>query len=99
MKGRSFSGKITIRTELLSVFLTAVLIPIIIFSIFTVRSGNIALEREAKETYTQMTKQIAMIFSEYISWVDQTTRMVDNTPPCLNTCAISLRNLKRTPSP
>lgn len=79
MKGRSFSGKVTIRTELLSVFLTAVLIPIIIFSIFTVRSSNIALEREAKETYTQMTKQIAMIFSEYISRVDQTTRMVDNT--------------------
>lgn len=26
-----------------------------------------------------MTKQIAMIFSEYISRVDQTTRMVDNT--------------------
>lgn len=79
MKARKFSGKITIRTELLSVFLTAVMIPIIIFGIFTVRSSNIALEKEAKKTYTQMTKQIAMIFSEYISRVDQTTRMVDNT--------------------
>lgn len=79
MKARKFSGKVTIRTELLSVFLTAVMIPIIIFGIFTVHSSNIALEKKAKETYTQMTKQIAMIFSEYISRVDQTTRMVDNT--------------------
>ena len=63
----------------MSVFLTAVLIPIIIFGFFTVRSSNNALENEASETYTQMTKQIAMIFSEYISRVDQTTRMVDNT--------------------
>lgn len=79
MRNHSFSGKVTIRTKLLSVFLTAVLIPIIIFGFFTVRSSNTALENEASETYTQMTKQIAMIFSEYISRVDQTTRMVDNT--------------------
>lgn len=79
MRNHSFSGKVTIRTKLLSVFLAAVLIPIIIFGFFTVRSSNTALENEASETYTQMTKQIAMIFSEYISRVDQTTRMVDNT--------------------
>ena len=79
MRNHSFSGKVAIRTKLLSVFLTAVLIPIIIFGFFTVRSSNTALENEASETYTQMTKQIAMIFSEYISRVDQTTRMVDNT--------------------
>ena len=67
MRNHSFSGKVTIRTKLLSVFLTAVLIPIIIFGFFTVRSSNNALENEASETYTQMTKQIAMIFSEYIA--------------------------------
>ena len=79
MKAQNFSGRVTIRTKLLSVFLTSVMVPIIIFGIFMVRSSNNALEKEAAETYTQMTKQIAMIFSEYISRVDQTTRMVDNT--------------------
>ena len=94
MRNHSFSGKVTIRTKLLSVFLTAVLIPIIIFGFFTVRSSNTALENEASETYTQMTKQIAMIFSEYISRVDQTTRMVDNTAAVPDS-----PNLKQTPPP
>lgn len=43
------------------------------------RTGNTEIEKEASETYTQMAKQLSITFSEYISRVDQTTRMVDNT--------------------
>ena len=71
--------RISVRTKLLCVFLSSVIIPLIVFGLFMFRTGSAKIENEAAETYTQMTKQLSIIFSEYISRVDQITRMVDNT--------------------
>lgn len=71
--------RISVRTKLLCVFLTSVIIPLIVFGLFMFRTGSAKIENETAETYTQMTKQLSIIFSEYISRVDQITRMVDNT--------------------
>lgn len=80
MTHRKSTRRISVRTRLLCVFLTSVIIPLIVFGLFMFHTSSTKIENEAAETYTQMTKQLSIIFSEYISRVDQITRMVDNTP-------------------
>ena len=79
MTVRSVPRRISVRTRLLCVFLTSVIVPLIVFGLFMFHTSSAKIENEAAETYTQMTKQLSIIFSEYISRVDQITRMVDNT--------------------
>lgn len=71
--------RLTVRAELLGVFLPCVLVPLLIFGLFLFRSGSAELVEESAGTYDQMIRQLSIVLSEYISRVDQTTRMVDNT--------------------
>ena len=79
MTRRQIPPHISVRTKLLCVFLISVIVPLIVFGLFMFHTSSAKIENEAAETYTQMTKQLSIIFSEYISRVDQITRMVDNT--------------------
>ena len=71
--------RIGVRTRLLCIFLLSVLSPLVLFGILMFYSSNRELEKESFQTYTQMTKQIGVVFTEYISRVDMMTRSVDNT--------------------
>jgi len=66
-----------VRSRMLWIFLSAVLIPLVLFGFLMFYSSYSELERSSIETYTQMTAQIGAVFTEYISRVDQTNRTVD----------------------
>ncbi len=66
-----------VRSRMLWIFLSAVLIPLILFGVLMFYSGYSELERSSTQTYTQMTAQIGAVFTEYITRVDQTNRTVD----------------------
>ena len=66
-----------VRSRMLWIFLSAVLIPLILFGFLMFFSSYWELERSSIQTYTQMTAQIGAVFTEYISRVDQTNRTVD----------------------
>ena len=77
MKKR-ITPRFNVRTKMLCVFLASLIIPMSVFGFIMFYTGNSELEREASETYTQMTKQISIVFSEYITRVDQIARMSEN---------------------
>jgi len=68
-----------VRFRLLCIFLSSVLIPVLLYGILVSFSSSQEMEQESCRTYQQMTNQIGVIFSEYISRADQTLRSVDNS--------------------
>lgn len=69
--------RVKVRTRMLCVFLSAVLIPLVCFGLLMFYSSYAELEHSSIQTYTQMTAQIGAVFTEYISRADQTNRTVD----------------------
>lgn len=68
-----------IRSRMLCIFLSATLIPVIMFGVLVSLSSSKELEEESYKTYRQTANQIGAIFSEYASRTDQTLRSVDNS--------------------
>lgn len=69
----------SVRSRLLCIFLSAVLVPVMLYGILVSLSSSRKLEQENYKTYQQMTNQIGTVFSEYIFRTDQTLRSVDNS--------------------
>lgn len=78
MKKR-LTPRFNVRTKMLCVFLASLIIPMSVFGFIMFYTGNSELEKEASETYTQMTRQISIVFSEYIARIDQTARLSENS--------------------